>query len=195
LAATRQQKYCDHGRSTALFKDVQYQAFPEGPVGVYQRLGAGDLDITQWFVAPFVEEVDRGAPIVFVAGVHAGCFERFGTEWVRAIRDLVGKTVGVPYRGPGPETFIATMLAHVGRDPRDVHFVVYPLDESIRLLAAGRIDAYLGFPPAPQELREKKIGSVVVLVLDLVQPVLRSRPRSCQSETSVVSIGRWVRSW
>jgi len=144
------------------FRDIKYLSFREGGVGVYQRLGAGDLDITQWFVAPFVPEVDRGAPIVFLAGVHAGCFELFGTERVRAIRDLAGKTVAVPWRGPGPETFIATMLSHVGRDPRDVHFVVYPADEVMGLLAAGRIDAYLGFPPAAQELRAKKIGSVVV---------------------------------
>jgi len=144
------------------FTDVKYLTFPEGGVGVYQRLGSGDLDIAQWFVAPFVIEVDRGVPIVFLAGVHAGCFELFGTERVRAIRDLRGRTVAVPWRGPGPETFIATMLAYVGVDPRDVYFVVYPPDESIRLLAAGKIDAYLGFPPAPQELRGKKIGSVVV---------------------------------
>jgi NitT/TauT family transport system substrate-binding protein len=144
------------------FTDVHYPTFPEGGVGVYQRLGSGDVDIAQWFVAPFVVEVDRGAPIVFVAGVHAGCFELFGTERVRAIRDLRGRTVAVPWRGPGPETFISTMLAHVGLDPRDVNFVVYPADESIRLLAAGRIDAYLGFPPAAQELRAKKIASVVV---------------------------------
>jgi NitT/TauT family transport system substrate-binding protein len=144
------------------FTDVKYLTFPEGGVGVYQRLGAGDLDIVQWFVAPFIVEVDRGVPIVFVAGVHAGCFELFGTKRVRAIRDLPGKTIAVPWRGPGPETFIATMLAHVGLDPRDVHYVVYPADESIHLLAAGHVDAYLGFPPAPQELRGKKIGSVVV---------------------------------
>jgi NitT/TauT family transport system substrate-binding protein len=144
------------------FTDVQYLTFPEGGVGVYQRLGAGDLDMAQWFVAPFVVEVDRGAPVVFVAGVHAGCFELFGTERVRAIRDLRGKTVAVPWRGPGPETFIATMLAHMGLDPRDVHFAVYPADESIQLLATGKIDAYLGFPPAPQELRGRTIGAVVV---------------------------------
>jgi NitT/TauT family transport system substrate-binding protein len=32
----------------------------------------------------------------------------------------------------------------------------------MRLLAEGTIDAYLGFPPDPQELRAKKIGHVVV---------------------------------
>jgi NitT/TauT family transport system substrate-binding protein len=32
----------------------------------------------------------------------------------------------------------------------------------MRLLADGKIDAYLGFPPEPQEMREKQIGHVVV---------------------------------
>src|SRR5262249_27395247 len=40
------------------FTDVSYPTFPEGGVGVYQRLGSGDLDIAQWFVAPFIVEVD-----------------------------------------------------------------------------------------------------------------------------------------
>jgi NitT/TauT family transport system substrate-binding protein len=34
--------------------------------------------------------------------------------------------------------------------------------ESMQLLAEGKIDALIGFPPVPQELREKKIGRVVV---------------------------------
>jgi len=32
----------------------------------------------------------------------------------------------------------------------------------MRLLAEGKIDAFLGFPPEPQELRAKKVGHLVV---------------------------------
>ena len=32
----------------------------------------------------------------------------------------------------------------------------------MRLLAEGKIDAFLGFPPDPQELRARKTGHVVV---------------------------------
>jgi NitT/TauT family transport system substrate-binding protein len=145
------------------FTDIQYLEFPEGGRGVYPRLGSGDIDITQWFVAPYIIEIDRGTPIVFLAGVHTGCFDLFATERVRAVRDLRGKTLAVPWRGSGPETFIATILAYVGIDPRrDVSFVVHPADESVRLLAAGAIDAYLGFPPTPQELRARRIGHVIL---------------------------------
>jgi NitT/TauT family transport system substrate-binding protein len=34
--------------------------------------------------------------------------------------------------------------------------------ESMQLLAEGKIDGLVGFPPVPQELREKKIGHVIV---------------------------------
>src|SRR4030095_5061457 len=34
--------------------------------------------------------------------------------------------------------------------------------ESIPLLADGKIDALVGFPPVPQELRARKIGQLVV---------------------------------
>ena len=55
------------------------------------------------------------------------------------------------------------MLAYVGLDPsKDVNWVTHATDKSIALLAEGKIDAFLGFPPDPQELRAKKIGHVVV---------------------------------
>ena len=41
-------------------------------------------------------------------------------------------------------------------------FVIYPAAESMQLLAEKKIDALIGFPPVPQELREKKIGHVIV---------------------------------
>ncbi len=98
-----------------------------------------------------------------LAGVHAGCFELFGTDRVRAIRDLKGKTVGVQALGSSQHVFLASMAAYVGLDPqKDISWVEHPSAESIRLLAAGKIDAFLAFPPEPQELRAKKIGHLVV---------------------------------
>jgi NitT/TauT family transport system substrate-binding protein len=54
-------------------------------------------------------------------------------------------------------------MAQVGLDPRrDMTWAVNPQEESIRLLTEGKIDAFLGFPPTPQQLRAKKIGHVLV---------------------------------
>jgi NitT/TauT family transport system substrate-binding protein len=95
--------------------------------------------------------------------VHVGCFELFGTDHVRAVRDLKGKTVAVPAFGSSPHVFLTAMLAYVGLDAKkDVNFIEQPPAEAKRLLAERKIDGYMGFPPDPQELRAKKIGHVVV---------------------------------
>ena len=144
------------------FTEVQYVK-TTGGAGVSKALASGEADISMVFSGPLLLRVDAGDPIVFMAGVHIGCFELFGTERVRAIRDLKGKTVAVFELGSGAHVFIASMAAHVGLDPlRDINWVTHPSSEAMRLLAEGKIDAYLGFPPEPQELRAKQIGHVVV---------------------------------
>ena len=107
--------------------------------------------------------MDRGAPIAFLAGVHVGCFELFGTDRVRSVRDLKGKTIAVPAIQAVPHVFLMVILAQVGLDPaRDVNWVVRPSVEAKALLAEGKVDAYLGFPPDPQELRARKVGRVLL---------------------------------
>jgi NitT/TauT family transport system substrate-binding protein len=55
------------------------------------------------------------------------------------------------------------MVAYIGLDPRkDIRWASHPAAEKIRLFAEGEIDALLGFPPEPQELRARKIGHVVL---------------------------------
>jgi NitT/TauT family transport system substrate-binding protein len=146
------------------FTEVQYIK-PEGGAEVTRTLASGEAQISMAFVAPFIMYVDIGHPLVLLGGVHVGCFELFATERVRAIRDLKGKTVAVPDLGPGSSQyiFLASMLAYVGLDPgKDVNWVVHPRAEGMRLLAEEKIDAFMGFPPDPQELRAKQIGHVVV---------------------------------
>jgi NitT/TauT family transport system substrate-binding protein len=55
------------------------------------------------------------------------------------------------------------MAQYVGLNPRtDIHWVLHPVAESIQLLAEGKIDALVGYPPVPQEIRAKKIGYQIV---------------------------------
>jgi NitT/TauT family transport system substrate-binding protein len=130
---------------------------------VYPAFASGKIDISMAFVAPFIVQLDANAKIVLLGGVHAGCFELFGTERVKAIRDLKGKAVAIPELGSPHHVFLASMASYVGIDPkRDINFVIHPAAESMQLLAEGKIDALMGFPPVPQELREKKIGHVIV---------------------------------
>ena len=143
------------------FTDVEYVQ-KAGTVGKEKGLAAGDIDLTLHFVAPLVVRLDAGDPLVILAGVHSGCFELFGTERVRAIRDLKGKTVAVLGLGEAEHVFVSSMLAHVGLDPRkDVRWAASPPVDSIQRLAEASVDAYLAFPPFAQELRARKIGHVV----------------------------------
>jgi NitT/TauT family transport system substrate-binding protein len=147
------------------FTEVQYVEIEltELTRGIYRLLGSGAVDIGMAFAPPFIVQVDAGAPIVILGGVHVGCFELFGTERVHAIRDLKGKTVAVPEQGGVHHLFLASMAQYVGLDPRkDINWALHPPAESSQLLAGGEIDALVGFPPVPQELRAKKIGHVVV---------------------------------
>ena len=125
-----------------------------------EAVATGKVDLALNFSGPARHQPGRAAhPIVILAGIHAGCFELFGSERVRAIRDLKGKTVAMS--GPGqPQHVFARQ--HAGprgpRSPRG-HQLGHPsVAESARLLAEGKIDAYPRVPAEPQELRARKIG-------------------------------------
>jgi NitT/TauT family transport system substrate-binding protein len=144
------------------FADVQYVESLGGVPGA-KAMAAGDSDIGMNFAAPLVVSVDEGHQVVMLAGVHVGCFELFGGARVRSINDLKGKTVAVFAMQSAQHVFLASMMTQVGLDPRsDVQWVVHPAAIAKQMLAEGKIDAYLGFPPDPQELRAKKIGRLVV---------------------------------
>ena len=144
------------------FTEVHYLQ-KEGTADIETALASGEADLNGHFAAPLLLRLEAGDPIVILAGLHVGCFELFGTDRVQAIRDLKGKTVAVPALDSGRYVFLASMTAYVGLDLRqDIHFVTHPGPKSIRLLREGKIDAYLGFPPEPQEMREQQIGHVVI---------------------------------
>jgi NitT/TauT family transport system substrate-binding protein len=144
------------------FTDVQYVR-KAGGTELTQALVSGEVDLAVHVAWPLIMRLDAGDPIVILAGGHIGCFELFGTEWVRAIRDLKGKAVAIPALDEGRHIFLSMVVAYVGLDPRkDITWVTHPPAESMRLLAAGDIDAFLGFPPEPQELRAKQIGHVLL---------------------------------
>ncbi|MBI3373184.1 MAG: ABC transporter substrate-binding protein [Betaproteobacteria bacterium] len=144
------------------FGDVQYVPV-EGDLAPGEMLGAGKADIGSDAVPALILNLEAGEPIVVFGGVHSGCYELFGTERVRTIRDLKGKKVAVSDLRKDRHAFVAAMAVHVGLDPlKDIDWVVHPAEQAVRLLKQGRVDAFLGFPPEPQELRAKKIGHVVV---------------------------------
>jgi NitT/TauT family transport system substrate-binding protein len=146
------------------FTDVQYVKEVEA-LGTAKPLASGEADLAVVSAGSLIVRLDEEAPILILAGGHVGCFELFGAERVRTVHDLKGKTVAVPALGSTHHVFIASVAAYVGLDPRrDIHWVTYPSAEAMQLLAEGKIDAFAGFPPEPQELRTKQIRHVHVVV-------------------------------
>lgn len=144
------------------FVDVRYVTKPT-PGEIGKALASQEVDINLHFAGPLIIGLDTGDPVVILSGSHIGCFELFGTDRVRSIRDLKGKTVAVPALGSPPYVFLSIMAGHVGLDPRrDINWIPRPPAEAMQLLAESKIDAYLGFPPEPQELRARKIARVLV---------------------------------
>src|SRR5262249_15398466 len=103
----------------------------------------------------------RDSRLRLLAGVWSAAL--FADEKIRAISDIKGRSVGGQGLGSNPPAFINVMAAPIGLDPKtDIRWVTDPTLKPIELFAAGKIDAFLGFPPEPQELRTRKIGHVLV---------------------------------
>ena len=125
-----------------------------------QVFADGRVDFTVTFAVNHIQAIDHGAPITILAGVHAGCYELFAREGLGSITELKGKQVGLQAGSPA---LLKLMAAQVGLDPeKDFQWVIDPKVKPLDLFAEGKIDAFLGFPPEPQELRARHAGHVIL---------------------------------
>jgi len=142
------------------FTDVRYVEVSQSGDAVVR----GEVDFASETAAWVVSYLDAGEPITAVAGIHVGCYELFAHEPVRTISDLKGKRVGIYELGSSGHLLLAIMAARVGLDPhKDIDWVRQgPAGTPMQLFAEAKVDAFLGFPPEPQELRDRNIGRVIL---------------------------------
>jgi NitT/TauT family transport system substrate-binding protein len=139
------------------FTEIQFTS----TIDVIPELAAGKVDFGAVDAMSLLLSLDAGQPLVAIGGLHAGCFEIFGTSRVRSLLDLKNGTIAVGWGGG--RALVTAMATYVGFDPRrDARLITPPSQEAMQLLADGKIDGMLGFPPEPQELRRRKIGHVVI---------------------------------
>jgi NitT/TauT family transport system substrate-binding protein len=137
------------------FTDVRY--VPDADVA------RGGIDFEFDTAAQVVFRLDTGEPVTALAGVHPGCYELFAHEPIRAISDLKGKKLGIYKLGDSGHLLLTTIVAQVGLDPHeDINWVMSPTGNAMELFADGEVNAFLGFPPEPQELRARNIGRVIL---------------------------------
>jgi NitT/TauT family transport system substrate-binding protein len=144
------------------FTDIRFVTEPDAPTNGAYQLAHGDVDLMVNYASNFILALDKGAATTLLAGVHGGCFVLFGPEGAHGIAGLKGKTVGVPGFGSGADLLMSLMAAAVGLDPKkDLRWIANPKEKPKDLYVAGKIDAFIAFPPEPQELRTRHIGRVI----------------------------------
>jgi NitT/TauT family transport system substrate-binding protein len=155
------------------FTDIQYVPVPES-FTVPQLVARGDVHFANTFAGTLVSHMDRGAPLTALSGVHSGCYELFAHEPIRTISELRGKSIAIQDLNSDGYYYLAIMAAHVGLDPRrDFNWVTSAAPSRharsrwwegnpLELFAAGKADAFLAFPPEPQELRARNLGRVII---------------------------------
>lgn len=144
------------------FVDVQYVPVESG-AAISRAMASNEIDFSVNFSAPSITSIDSGESVTLLAGVHPGCFELFGNETIRSITDLKGKRVGIENVNSAPHLFISVIAAYYGLDPaKDINWVTTFNVRPIDAFADKKIDAFLGFPPEPQEAHARSLGHVVV---------------------------------
>ena len=141
------------------FTDVRYGNISMQEQNDGSMLGRGLIDFGSNLTPGHILAIDAGAPITIVSPVHGGCYELFAHGNIRSIGDLRGKSVG----GVAVKGLISLLTAWVGIDPeKDLTVVEDPAAKPLEQFVQGKLDAYLGFPPEPQELHARKVGHVIL---------------------------------
>jgi len=144
------------------FTEVEYLQLPNGS-NFIDLLELGQADLSLDAAQTIVYGMERHRSVVVLAGIHAGCYELFGNGPIHSIRDLRGQTIPIYAFGGADHVLMASMLAYVGIHPmKEVNWLVAEGGDTMRLFVEGKANAFMGFPPGPQELRAKKIGRVIV---------------------------------
>ena len=144
------------------FTDVRYV---KGDKSADQSewIARGETDFSVNFPPNHISSIDAGVPIKVLTGLHSGCLELIANESIRNVTDLRGKRVGVDGFNSSRHVWLSLMAAYVGLDPaNDIQWVLTEGVKPTELFTEGKIDAFLGTPPQPQQLRANKIGHTIL---------------------------------
>ncbi len=144
------------------FSQVEYVELETNTVS--SVIAGGRADMSMDATVELIPAIDAGAKVVVLAGIHAGCYELFGNERVRAVRDLKGRRVAISAKNSPEHVYVSSIVAHVGINPReDIDWVTAKSTaDAMQVFINGKADAFLAFPPQPQELRASKTGTVIL---------------------------------
>ena len=152
------QYVCDELLRAEGFTDIRYVEV--SPIAIGEAIGRGEADFSSSDPISVIRAIVGGAPIVVLTGTNVGCYDLFAQQDIRRISELKGR------RAAADNPWLFDLIAaQVGLDPAADLDMVTGADSSfnpVELFAQGKIDAYLGFPPGPQELHARGIGHVLL---------------------------------
>ena len=143
------------------FSEIEYVDLPVAKALTVVEEGSADMSMG---AAPdVVAALDAGRGVLPLAGIHAGCYELFVNGQIPTVKDLKGRSVVITGEDSTERLFISSIVAYVGVNPRDIHWIITRrAAEAMQTFAEGQADAFLGFPPQPQELRAREVGRVIL---------------------------------
>lgn len=144
------------------FDDVAYVDRPQ-LVATEQALAAGEADLNVNYAVRVLARLDAGDPVMVLAGLHVGCIELLARPEIRSIAELKGKRLATGRVGSGLPQLAGVLLGQLGLSvPGDVELVARPTAEAIALFVDGQVDAFIGLPPEPQEIRARTRSQVLL---------------------------------
>ena len=103
------------------FTDIRYRTRDTDPV---TELASKQIDWSQAVAADAIADVDNGAQLTMVAGIHPGCYELIAHDYVQSITGLKGKTVGWSRSYVSSRYLVSLMAKFVGLDAHnDIRWV------------------------------------------------------------------------
>ena len=145
------------------FTDIKYVSGPG--TEFVNMLKREEVDLSPSFTPLDMINIERSdSPLTFLSGMHRGCYALVGNERIRSVNDLKGKRVWTgSIENNGPHIFFKTIVSYVGLNPdTDFEYLWISKGEAMKLFLEGKIDAFMSFPPGPQELMDKGIGHLLV---------------------------------
>ncbi len=135
---------------------------------VQEALGSGQLDVGAGLVSKFLQPIENGLPVKFVAGLHTGCIKVLTKKdsGINSLKDLKGKRIGVPGLADATTYLLKRALIHqnvrVDEKESEVEFVVFSRNDLPQALEKGVVDVIALVDPVAS-IAEKEYGLHVLL--------------------------------
>ena len=142
------------------FSEVEYVKLLEAIPATLSK----SADFAMFGGPSILPAIDKGFPISAIAGVHEGCWELFAHDPINTVRDLRGRSVAFGGINRVEHVWLSSILAYVGIDPQtEIEWITVPKwADRKHVFLERKVDAFLAFPPEPQDLRAINVGRVIV---------------------------------